>query len=109
MYSEIYNVYSYFLGYPAIESPPEPLDPSAHSKIKSNTKDTQRKEHYEAHPHVNAPDNHGAHEAELQAIGERGQSWQMQYGKTRDMEVYVYRLALEWGRIWQRDGPVGTF
>lgn len=107
MYSEIYNVYSYFLGSPAVEALHEnPVDSSGKAAM---TKSTQQKTTYEPHPHISAPENQGAHEGELQAIGQRGQDWQMQFGKTRDMEVYVYRLALEWGRLWQKDGPVGTF
>lgn len=107
MYSEIYNVYSYFLGSPAVEAPQESLVDSSGKPVLPKGK--QQKTVYEPHPHISAPINEGAHEQELQAIGERGQDWQMQFGKTRDMEVYVYRLALEWGRLWQKDGPVGTF
>lgn len=106
MYSELYNVYSYFLGSPAIEATPETPTDSNGKVIPIKQKQEVR---YEPHPHIAAPDNEGAHEAELQAMGERGQDWQMNFGKTRDMEVYVYRLALEWGRLWQKDGPVGTF
>lgn len=106
MYSEIYNVYSYFLGSPATEAAPQSLVDSSGKPINPKGK---QKTIYEPHPHISAPNNEGAHETELQAIGERGQDWQMQFGKTRDMEVYVYRLALEWGRLWQKDGPVGTF
>lgn len=108
MYSEIYNVYSYFLGSPAAEKKPETVTDSAGKAIAPKVKhDTSV--HYEPHPHISASNNEGAHEADLQAIGTRGQEWQMQFGKTKNMEVYVYRLALEWGRLWQKDGPVGTF
>ena len=63
----------------------------------------------ETYPSFAAPANEGAHEADLQAIGERGQDWQTKFGKTSDMEIYCYRLALEWGRLWQRGEHVGTF
>lgn len=97
MYNEIYNIYSFFLGQPAQEQPSKP----------------GQNQHYEPAferlEHLPAPDDMGANEAQLQAIGEQGQDWQLKFGKVSDMEIYCYRLALEWGRLWQRDGFTGTF
>lgn len=114
MYSEIYNIYSYFLGSAATESIPEVTEDKGKSKSKgpsvvASTKKGPSPATFEAQEHLKAPDNQGAHESDLEAIGTRGQAWQMDFGKTKDMEVYCYRLALEWGRLWQRDGFNGTF
>ena len=102
MYSEIYNIYSFFLGQSPTEKPSLPF--------KSDKKDDPDSfPSFERLNSLPAPEDMGANEAELQSIGERGQDWQTKFGKVSDMEIYCYRLALEWGRLWQRDGFDGTF
>jgi hypothetical protein len=101
MYSEIYNIYSFFLGQAPVEKATDPK-----SRNNPNPASLPTFERLDKLP---APDDMGANEAELQAIGERGQDWQTKFGKVSDMEIYCYRLALEWGRLWQRDGFDGTF
>lgn len=100
MYSEIYNIYSFFLGQPAQQKP------AATSKAGDKAREEPA---FESIDQLPAPAEMGANEAELQAIGERGQDWQLKFGKVSDMEIYCYRLALEWGRLWQRDGFDSTF
>lgn len=137
-YSEIYNVYSYFLGKPP--SPPTPAEEARWKRKQDRERKRREKrrkaaaqmakdgsdygiavadeEEAQAEPEMPpfvkqdtlaAPDNQGAHEDALRSIGERGQNWQLQFGKNKDMEIYCYRLALEWGRMWQADGFNETF
>lgn len=111
MYKEIYNIYSFFLGNPAApeelqaslpeESVEGVIDQAGHFDDKPETQVYYRRQFTLA-----APNNQGAHEQALKEIGKHGQDWQLSFGSVMDMEIYCYRLALEWGRIWQRGGPV---
>lgn len=38
----------------------------------------------------------------LQRIAEAGQAWQNQHGRRKDADIYLYRLALEISRLWNR-------
>jgi hypothetical protein len=46
---------------------------------------------------------------ELRKIAKEGRKWKMTHGRKVDMEVYVYRLALEWGRLVADDREARTF
>ena len=43
-----------------------------------------------------------AHVAELQRVAEAGRDWRKTHGRPEDADAYVYRLALEWSRLWSR-------
>lgn len=111
MYTEIYNIYSYFLGQPGRPKPiiEDPSEAPKKRKQKRSAPLAPADIEYEQHASISAPLNQGANEDELEQIGIRGQDWQTKFGKTKDMEIYCYRLAIEWGRLWQRDGFTGTF
>ncbi|KAJ7182262.1 glycosyltransferase family 90 protein [Mycena crocata] len=42
-------------------------------------------------------------DARLRRIARAGKQWKQTVGRKVDMEVYVYRLALEWARLWSDD------
>ncbi|KAJ7497960.1 hypothetical protein B0H11DRAFT_1856429 [Mycena galericulata] len=81
-YTELYNIVAYFSGPP----------PSALRAANLST--------------VAAPDPRlGPQEADrqLRRIARAGKQWKRTMGRTIDMEVYVYRLALEYARLWADD------
>lgn len=44
-----------------------------------------------------------AHDAELRKVAEQGTEWADTCGRKEEAMLYVYLLALEWGRIWNRE------
>ncbi|KAF9225042.1 glycosyltransferase family 90 protein [Gyrodon lividus] len=81
-YSEIYNIHAYFSG------------PSASTiQIANATSPTTN--------------NWGARKKEgdeqLRRIAHAGKQWKKTIGRTVDMEAYIYRLCLEYGRLWADD------
>lgn len=81
-YQEIYNVWSYFSG------------PSAAMSDAGNSTHALyggKKAAAAARPLDG--------DAELRKIAKAGRHWKYTYGRKVDMEVYVYRLCLEWGRL----------
>ncbi|KAJ7623624.1 hypothetical protein FB45DRAFT_980453 [Roridomyces roridus] len=81
-YAEIYNIISYFSG-----PSPAALRYANLSAI--------------AAPYIPA----GPEEADrqLRRIARAGKQWKRTMGRTIDMEVYVYRLVLEYARLWADD------
>lgn len=77
-YAEIYNIHAYFSG-------PTPLTLEAANLTTMHTLRTQE------------GDRH------LQRIARAGRQWRKTIGRTIDMEAYVYRLCLEYGRLWADD------
>lgn len=41
----------------------------------------------------------GAHQREAERIATEGREWAEQVLRKADMEVYMFRLLLEWGRV----------
>jgi len=39
------------------------------------------------------------HQSELEEIAEEGRKWSLKTIRAEDMEIYLYRLLLEWGRV----------
>ncbi|CDZ96493.1 Endoplasmic reticulum protein EP58, contains filamin rod domain and KDEL motif [Phaffia rhodozyma] len=73
-YQEIYNIHAYFSGPSA----------STSKKLANGT----------------TPIATGTHDdSELRKIAMEGRKWKMTNGRKVDMEIYVYRLALEWARL----------
>ncbi|KAF9254529.1 hypothetical protein L218DRAFT_886076 [Marasmius fiardii PR-910] len=45
----------------------------------------------------------------LRKIARAGKQWKQTIGRKEDMEAYVYRLALEYARLWNNDRDAMTF
>ncbi|KAL7418792.1 hypothetical protein Q5752_006475 [Cryptotrichosporon argae] len=80
MYSEIYNIHAYFSG------------PSQAMLSAVNT----TRDHFQA-PGLSTRRLDG--DAELRKIARAGREWMFKVGRKIDMEIYVYRLCLEWARL----------
>ncbi|KAF9484283.1 hypothetical protein BDN70DRAFT_903771 [Pholiota conissans] len=81
-YMEIYNIYAYFSG--ATQSTVEAanstlayMDPEDRRSVEGDRR--------------------------LRRIARAGKRWKQTIGRTLDMEAYVYRLCLEWARLWADD------
>ncbi|KAF8331788.1 hypothetical protein F5887DRAFT_890461 [Amanita rubescens] len=87
-YKEIYNLYAYFTG------PTKATLVAANSTL------------------ANVPlGNRRSVEGDkrLRRIARAGKQWKKTIGRKVDMEVYVYRLCLEWARLWADDRDAMTF
>jgi hypothetical protein len=78
-FHELYHLHAYFLG--------STVDASATS-ASSQTRQQ------------NVPHHEGT--MALKRIAANGQHWRKTHLRRVDAEVYVYRLALEWTRLWSR-------
>ncbi|KAJ6537985.1 glycosyltransferase family 90 protein [Mycena capillaripes] len=83
-YSEIYNIVSYFSGPP----------PSALRAAKLSTA---------LSPFLGSNGAVEEGDRRLRRIARAGKQWKQTIGRKVDMEVYVYRLALEYARLWADD------
>lgn len=81
-YNEIYNIHAFFSG-------PSPAMTEAANSTRSLW--GGRKAAAAASP-LNG-------DAELRKIAKAGRNWKYSIGRKVDMETYVYRLCLEWGRL----------
>ncbi|KAF8240096.1 hypothetical protein L208DRAFT_1420477 [Tricholoma matsutake] len=88
-YNEIYNIHAYFSG------------PTQSALEAVNSTQLQ----------VPAERRRGSVEGErrLRRIARAGKHWKKTIGRTIDMEVYVYRLCLEWARLWADDRDSMSF
>ncbi|KAJ7727739.1 hypothetical protein B0H16DRAFT_1665594 [Mycena metata] len=118
-YMEIYNVVSYFSGPPPAAlraanlssdvafrgSPYNP--PSIFSQDGPIRRDVgsksplEHKNSSQTAPLLGAAQEEG--DRRLRRIARAGKNWKQTIGRTVDMEVYVYRLALEYARLWADD------
>lgn len=85
-YSEIYNIHAYFSG--ATPSMLEAIN-------KANQTNSQEVK-------VVTDAWHDG-DAQLRKIARAGRKWKMTIGRKVDMEIYVYRLCLEYARLWSDD------
>ncbi|PPQ79009.1 hypothetical protein CVT25_002318 [Psilocybe cyanescens] len=81
-YKEIYNIHAYFSGATeatlrAVNSTSAELPPDQRKSIEGDKR--------------------------LRRIARAGKRWKQTVGRTLDMEAYVYRLCLEWARLWADD------
>ncbi|KAJ3514417.1 hypothetical protein NLJ89_g2388 [Agrocybe chaxingu] len=81
-YKEIYNIHAYFSGAPkaalqAINSTVANLPADQRISIEGDKR--------------------------LRRIARAGKRWKQTIGRTLDLEAYVYRLCLEWARLWADD------
>ncbi|KAF9045185.1 hypothetical protein BJ165DRAFT_1347037 [Panaeolus papilionaceus] len=81
-YKEIYNIYSFFSG------PPESVLDAANSTLAGLPAEERR-----------SPEG----DKRLRRIARAGKIWKQTMGRKVDMEVYVYRLCLEWARLYADD------
>lgn len=85
-YSEIYNIHAYFSG------------PSSSTLRIANVS------------HVPEVENiHANGDKQLKKIARAGKQWKKTIGRTVDMEAYVYRLCLEYARLWADDRDAWNF
>ncbi|KAF8909813.1 hypothetical protein CPB84DRAFT_1812991 [Gymnopilus junonius] len=83
-YSEMYNIYSYFSG------PTQSTLIAANSSLAVLPAESELKRAVEG-------------DKRLRRIARAGKRWKGTVGRTLDMEAYVYRLCLEWARLWADD------
>lgn len=96
-YDELYNIHAYF-------SPPSAKMAALASKdgsIKSGSE-------------ANATTTLGRREKTegdvlLRKIARAGRAWKQSLGRKEDMEAYVYRLCLEYARLWADDRDAWSF
>ncbi|TDL15134.1 hypothetical protein BD410DRAFT_796643 [Rickenella mellea] len=81
-YHEIYNIFSFFSG------PTESMLQAANSSTLYDDSIVREA---------------GDGDRRLRRIAQAGKQWHHIVGRNIDMEVYVYRLCLEWGRLWADD------
>ncbi|KIL58205.1 glycosyltransferase family 90 protein [Amanita muscaria Koide BX008] len=87
-YKEIYNIYGYFTG------PNKGTLEAANSTLVEIPIEKRRSEEGDKR---------------LRRIARAGKHWKKTIGRTVDMEVYVYRLCLEWARLWADDRDSMSF
>ncbi|KAF8905928.1 hypothetical protein CPB84DRAFT_1813928 [Gymnopilus junonius] len=83
-YSEMYNIYAYFSG------PTQSTLIAANSSLAVLPADSELRRAVEG-------------DKRLRRIARAGKRWKGTVGRTLDMEAYVYRLCLEWARLWADD------
>ncbi|PFH48325.1 glycosyltransferase family 90 protein [Amanita thiersii Skay4041] len=87
-YKEVYNIYAYFTG------PTKATLEAANSSLASTP--IERRRSVEG-------------DKRLRRIARAGKEWKRTIGRKVDMEVYVYRLCLEWARLWADDREAMSF
>ncbi|KAL5497772.1 hypothetical protein ACEPAH_2703 [Sanghuangporus vaninii] len=96
-YEEIYNIYTFFSG--ATPSMLEAVNASSSSNdviVGVSGVPTPR-------------DRRDDGERRLRRIARAGKHWKNTIGRPVDMEIYIYRLALEWARLWADDREAMSF
>lgn len=95
-YDELYNIHAYF-------SPPSAKmvslaskDGSANAAGTNATTTLGRREKTEG-------------DVLLRKIAKAGRAWKQSLGRKEDMEAYVYRLCLEYARLWADDRDAWGF
>ncbi|KAG8783991.1 capsule-associated protein CAP1 [Serendipita sp. 398] len=87
-YHEIYNIHAYFSGPSAFMT--KAIDRTANLPQKRSPKQLDGDE-------------------QLHQIARAGRQWKSTMGRKVDMEAYVYRLCLEWARLWSDDRDAMSF
>ncbi|KAL4061999.1 glycosyltransferase family 90 protein [Scleroderma citrinum] len=87
-YSEIYNIYAYFSG------------PTDSTLRVANTTESLTAD-------INTIRSNG--DRQLRQIARAGKQWKRTMGRTVDMEAYIYRLCLEYARLWADDRDAWSF
>lgn len=107
-YSELHNLVTFFVGIPdelkrnlmPIEPPEEMRSPPS-IKITKSEKNQVKKGDGAEEEQIDADAGLQGFEAdeELRKIGENGRDWKSRHLRKEDMEVYVFRLLIEWARM----------
>ncbi|KZT55630.1 glycosyltransferase family 90 protein [Calocera cornea HHB12733] len=80
-FEELFNIWAFFVGVPAhLVDPTLPAAPAQAGDVFDPKGD-----------------------AALRSIADSGRSWKREHARIVDMEVYTYRLCLEWARLWYQD------
>ncbi|KAK2464483.1 hypothetical protein APHAL10511_003462 [Amanita phalloides] len=87
-YKEIYNMYGYFTG------PTKATLEAVNSTLAETPIENRRSVEGDRR---------------LRRIARAGKQWKKTIGRKIDMEAYVYRVCLEWARLWADDREVMTF
>ncbi|WVO18380.1 hypothetical protein L204_106096 [Cryptococcus depauperatus] len=90
MYQEIYNVHAFFSG---------------PSRAMFDAANNTRSLYQPANSQTKKYDG----DAELRKIAKAGRDWMFSVGRKIDMEIYVYRLCLEWARLTADDREAMTY
>jgi len=94
-YKEIYNIHAYFSG-------PSPSMLKALNATHPTVASTLSSHH--TRPNHQTPGGEG-----LQRIAKAGRKWKNTIARKVDMEAYVYRLCLEYARLWADDRDAFTY
>ncbi|KAL1703064.1 glycosyltransferase family 90 protein [Schizophyllum commune] len=95
-YSEIYNIHSYFSGGPQVAL--DLLEASEGANATAADADAET-----ALSVVQARERRPSGDERLHKIAQEGKKWKNSIGRKVDMEVYVYRLCLEYARLSASD------
>jgi len=87
-YKEIYNIHTFFSG------PSRALLKAVNSSVL-----------YDEEELAAAEEN----DRRLRRIARAGRQWKQTIGRKIDMEVFAYRLSLEWARLWADDRDAWTY
>ncbi|KZO90803.1 glycosyltransferase family 90 protein [Calocera viscosa TUFC12733] len=80
-FEELFNIWAFFVGVPAhMVDPTLPAAPAHAGEVYDPKGD-----------------------AALKSIADAGREWKRAHARIVDMEVYTYRLCLEWARLWYQD------
>ncbi|KAL0566423.1 hypothetical protein V5O48_015589 [Marasmius crinis-equi] len=96
-YKEIYNIYTYFSG--PTEEALKAAAAANSSQVQLDLTPEERKAQYAESDAANR----------LRRIARAGKQWKRTIGRKEDMEAYVYRLALEYARLWADDREEMSF
>ncbi|EJT99483.1 hypothetical protein DACRYDRAFT_69181 [Dacryopinax primogenitus] len=80
-FTELFNIWAFFIGVPDFV-----LDPTLPSTLPKpgDVYDTKG-------------------DVLLKGVADAGRKWKREHARIVDMEVYTYRLCLEWARLWYKD------
>ncbi|THH09010.1 hypothetical protein EW145_g2318 [Phellinidium pouzarii] len=84
-YEEVYNIYAFFSGPTKSMLEASNMTLAAHQERRDDG------------------------ERRLRRIARAGKQWKNTIGRAVDMEAYVFRLALEWARLWADDREAASF
>ncbi|KAJ7910287.1 glycosyltransferase family 90 protein [Mycena leptocephala] len=94
-YAEMYNIVAYFSG------PPPSALRAANLGVTSAFRGSTYRPPFA--PDDDEPADEEEGDRRLRRIARAGKQWKQTIGRKVDMEVYVYRLAIEYARLWADD------
>jgi len=113
-YDDLYSLLTYFIGYESQSSPSTSLEnsddhtttpnshlprhpqpPTTHDSLEAHTSHTQPLDIINPNADIHIP----PHQEEAKRLARQGREWAHKVLRRDDIEVYMYRLLLEYGRI----------